>query len=66
MLSLACGLKKARTKAPKDRIAPGNFGSWVPPSAEPKIKIPNTINMFSMEYLFTGAKIKHYMIMSNY
>ncbi len=48
MFSLACVLKTARNKAPKDKIAPGSLGNCVPPKADAKIKMLKTISIFSM------------------
>jgi len=57
IFSRACELKKARTNAPKDSIAPGNLGNCVPPNADPIIKIAITIKIFSMNFILYTAKI---------
>lgn len=48
IFSRAWELNSAKRSAPNERIAPGNFGNWVPPNADPMIRIAMTIKIFSM------------------
>lgn len=56
MLLRALELKNKRAIAPNESIAPGSFGSCVPPSADPKINMPKTIKIFSICSFYFSCK----------